>query len=434
MNTKHMKAMKGFLILLLTQGFSALGSSMTSFALIVWSYKQEGSALQTALLSICSYTPYVLVSLFAGALSDRWSKKRVMLVCDAFAACTTVAVAALLHAGRLEIWHLYVLNALNGLMNTFQSPASDVASTLLTPKECYQTASGLRSLVSSLNSIVAPAAATALLALAGVGAVIAFDLLTFSVAFLSLIVLIRIPDVGQEEQERESVLRMVRSSLAFLRENAGILHLMLFLAVINLSASIYSAALPAMLIPRGGDLALGTVQAFSGAAMVAGSLLASAMSAPKSRVRVICVTLMISMGTESLLLALGRSVPVWCVGTVLGWSVIPMMNANLDVIYRTRIPVTMQGRVYAARNTLQFFTIPVGYLLGGLFVDRVFEPYMASVDPQGWLARLFGTGKGSGAALLFFLLWLAGMATCVIFSRDKAIWALEGARAEGEKG
>ena len=56
-NTDKLKAMKGFLILLLTQGFSSLGSAMTSFALIVWSYKQEGSALQTALLSICSYTP-----------------------------------------------------------------------------------------------------------------------------------------------------------------------------------------------------------------------------------------------------------------------------------------------------------------------------------------------------------------------------------------
>jgi len=433
MHIKQLKAMRGFLILLLTQGFSELGSSMTSFALIVWSYKQEGSALQTALLSICSYTPYVLVSLFAGALSDRWNKKRVMLVCDAFAACTTVAVAALLRAGRLEVWHLYVLNAINGLMNTFQSPASDVASTLLTPKACYQTASGLRSLVSSLNSIVAPAAATALLTLVGMEAVIAFDLLTFSVAFLSLIFLIRIPDIGKEDGERESVLRMVRSSLAFLRDNAGILHLMLFLAMINLTASIYNAALPAMLIPRGGDLALGTVQAFSGVAMVVGSLAASAMPAPKSRVRVICVTMMISMGTESLLLALGRSVPVWCVGTVLGWSVIPMMNANLDVIYRTRIPVTMQGRVYAARNTLQFFTIPVGYLLGGLLVDRVFEPYMAAVDPRGWAACLFGTGKGSGAAFLFFLLWLTGMATCLIFGRDKAIWALE-ERPEGAKG
>lgn len=64
-----------FLVLWSTQSLSALGSSMTNFALVVWSYQQTGSALTTSLLSICSYAPYVLLSMFAGALSDKWDKK-----------------------------------------------------------------------------------------------------------------------------------------------------------------------------------------------------------------------------------------------------------------------------------------------------------------------------------------------------------------------
>lgn len=54
---------------------------------------------------------------------------------------------------------------------------------------------------------------------------------------------------------------------------------------------------------------------------------------------------------------------VWCGGTVLGWLPILLMNANLDVLFRTHIPVKMQGRVYAARNSLQFFTIRLGISL-----------------------------------------------------------------------
>lgn len=68
-------ALGPFLRLWSTQTFSALGSSMTSFALVIWAYEQSGSALSTALLSICSYAPYVRLSIFAGALSDRWNKK-----------------------------------------------------------------------------------------------------------------------------------------------------------------------------------------------------------------------------------------------------------------------------------------------------------------------------------------------------------------------
>ena len=92
-----------FLILWVTQSFSALGSSMTSYALVVWSYQQKGSALTTALLSICSYAPYVLLSIFAGALSDRWNKKRTMLVCDSFAAATTLLILILLKTVKKEL-------------------------------------------------------------------------------------------------------------------------------------------------------------------------------------------------------------------------------------------------------------------------------------------------------------------------------------------
>lgn len=59
-------ALGPFLRLWSTQTFSVLGSSMTSFALVIWAYEQSGSALSTALLSICSYAPYVLLSIFAG--------------------------------------------------------------------------------------------------------------------------------------------------------------------------------------------------------------------------------------------------------------------------------------------------------------------------------------------------------------------------------
>lgn len=133
-----------FIILWLTQSLSSLGSAMTNFALVIWSYQQYGSALQTALLAVCSYVPYVLVSIFAGALSDRWNKKMCMLFCDTFAAVFSCVVLLLLQMGQLEVWHLYFLNALIGLMNTVQQPAAEVTISLLTPKKHYQKVSGMR--------------------------------------------------------------------------------------------------------------------------------------------------------------------------------------------------------------------------------------------------------------------------------------------------
>ena len=175
---------------------------MTNFALIIWSYEQHGSALITAMLSVCSYAPYVIMSIFAGALSDKWNKKITMLISDSFAALCTVMVFVLLKTGRLEIWHLYLLNALNGLMNTVQQPASDVAISMLTPKKHYQKASGMRSFSNSLVSIMTPIIATALLTLTNMQVVILVDLLTFGIAFVSLLFFVKIPVIQNENVKK----------------------------------------------------------------------------------------------------------------------------------------------------------------------------------------------------------------------------------------
>lgn len=418
--------MRTFLILWAGQSFSALGSAMTAYALVIWSYQQQGSALVTALLMVCSYAPYVLLSIFAGALSDRWNKKATMLICDTVAAIMSAIVLVLLEAHILQIWHIYIINAVSGLMNSVQQPASEVAVTKVLPPHYYQKVGGLRYLSNSLSSILTPIVTTAILGFWGIRAVILFDLFTFAAAALSMLFFVPIPEDSRMEGAKESFLETVRSGLEWLRQEQGIFALILFLAAINLTASMYNAAFPAMMLSRegGSEAVMGTVNAVIGITTLIGSLLASTLKAPKSRVRVICNCLLFSMSTENLLLALGRNVWVWSLGGFLGWILIPLMSTNLEAILRSRIPVHLQGRVFSVRNCFQFFTIPVGYLVGGLCVDVVFEPLMAA-QSVGLLTAVFGNGKGSGAALFFFVIEFAGIGICLFFRNLKQIWALE---------
>lgn len=422
-----LREMRTFLILWVTQAFSGLGSAMTSYALIIWSYTQEGKALTTALLAVSSYAPYVICSIFAGALSDRWDKRRTMLVCDLLAALTTVCTLVLLKLEMLEVWHLYILNAVNGLMNTVQQPASEVATTALLPREHYQKVGGLNQLSGSLNGILTPVLAMAIIGFAGLDGVFIFDLVTFAVAFLVLLLLIRIPEMDGAAKQKEAFGDAIRAGIEFLKQKRGILSLILFLAAINLVASMYNAALPAMLLSRegGGEMAMGVLNTFTAVTTLIGSLFASLLPAPRSRVRMIAWTLLISMSTENFFLSFGRSLPVWCIGAFLGWFVIPIMNTNLGAVMRLNIPQEIQGRVYAARNSLQFFTIPLGYMLGGAAVDYVFEPLMAMQKEGSLLTRLFGMGKGSGAACFFAVLGVIGVLVCITFRRNKHLRAMQ---------
>ncbi len=411
------KELKNFILLWSTQSLSQFGSAMTNFALVIFLYEKTGSALQTALLSICSYAPYVLMSIFAGALSDRWDKRKTMLVCDVIAALCTVSVFVLIYTDTLVPWHMYVLNAVNGLMNTVQQPASDVSMSLIIPEKYYQKTSGLRSFSNSLVTILTPVAATVVLSFFGIGAVILIDLITFLAAFTVLLFFIRIPDANGKTAQKEPLWEAAKGGLRYLNENRLVLTLILFLAGINLVASAYNATLPAMILPRtnGGELVLGTVQSCAGLATLAGSVFVTLMPVPKNRIRVIFLTLLLSMGVENFLLAFCHTPVLWCVAQVIGWLPIPLMNANLDVVLRTSIPVEIQGRVFSCRNTLQFFTIPIGYFLGGFLTDNVFEPFMLRQNAESLFVRLFESGKGAGASVMLFILGLTGVSVCLVF-------------------
>ena len=422
---KDEKNFKNFILLWATQALSRLGSSLTPFALILWAYEETGSALSTALLTVSSYVPYILLSLPVGTLTDRMGKKRLMLASDTAAALCTLTILFAWLSGNLQLWHLYLVNCITGTAQTFQQPASEVATTLVTPEDKYQKAGSLNALAYSVINMASPVIATALYSVGGLTLVITVDLSSFTVAFLSLLLFVKIPEEQGEKRESSHIVRDLKEALAFLRTNIGILQVILFLAAINFIASIYNAALPAMILSLESESVLAAVQSTAGIAMIIGSAIATMMPTPRSRVKAIIISLFISMSTENFMLAFSRNPATWCIGAFLGWLCIPVMNTNLDALMRSQIPAVIQGRIYSARNMLQFFTIPLGYLAGGILVDMVFEPFMADRSSTA-LNMLFGTGKGSGAAFLFAVIGVMGVLVCSIFSRLKAMRRIEG--------
>lgn len=409
--------LRDFYILWGTQSLSQLGSSITAYALTLWLYDETGSSLDTAALRISTYAPYVLVSIFAGALADKFDKKKTMLICDLLAAISTVMVFVLYKTELLCVWHLYLINAISGLMNTFQQPASEVAYTIITPKDCYQKTGVLQALSRSIITIGHPMIAAALYGLAGLEAAIALDMGTFLIAFLALALFIKLTKFSSEGTEGKGTLRLAKEGLSYLKSKPMILYVILFMSGVNLISSAFEATLPGYIIPnpQGGNYVLGIVSSCSGIAMILGSLIFAKMPKPKDRVRMIYLSMLFSLGTENFILAFSRSPILWCIGQMLGWIFVPVMSANQNVIMRNEIPVELQGRVYACRNTLQFFTIPIGLFLGGFLVDNICEPYMKN---SGYaLSFFFGEGKGSGAAMVLFILGIAGTVMCLVFGR-----------------
>ncbi len=411
--------MSGFVTLWIGQSISTLGSAMTNFALIIWIYSQKGTATSIALLTFCSYLPSILFCFIAGTLADRWDKKKIMLLSDLVAAIGTATVFTLFLLDSLEIWHIYLVNFLSSFMNAFQSPASYVAVSLLALKEQYTKVGGMQAFSSSLITILTPALATAVLSFGGLTAIFLIDLASFSFAFLSLLFLIKIPKLPAEEKKELPFFKSCQKGLAFLFAHKPILRIILFFTFINLIAYAggLGGILPAMLLSRnnGGEAALGFVSAAIGVGALIGSILVTFSKPPKSRTKTIFFACGISFLLCDPVWAFGRVPWLWALFGFLGNIPLPFLNANLSTVMRRKVPPEMQGRVFSARDTLQYCTIPLGLFLGGYLADNVFEPLMMGDSAlKGFLCSLVGPGKGSGIAVMFILTGIIGIVASLI--------------------
>ena len=419
MNKHSFRQLHSFLLLWGSQTVSQLGTAMTDYAVIIWVYSRKGTASSVTLLTVCTFLPTIFFRFLAGSAVDRWNKKRIMLTADLLAACGSLAVLALHSADVLQIWHLYVINFMLSLMNAFQEPASFVAVSMLVPKEHYARAGGLQGFSGAAVSILAPALGALLLASGGLDLVLIVDLATFAVAFLVLLFLIRIPEAERKETE-ESFSKTCLDGIRYLKEHTAILRITLFLAAINFLAKLGNdGMLSPFILGRTGNnqLVLGVVESFTALGVLAGSLLATMMKPVRRRTRLIFITTGFVFA-GSMIQSLTSRPWIWCAAAFGSYVLAAVMNVNMDIIMRERIPIEMQGRVFSAQSTLQNFTIPIALLLGGLLADTVFEPFMLADSPvQQILSGFFGTGKGAGIGVMFFIAGIAGM--LISFTRLK---------------
>lgn len=415
--------LKGFLIFWCSQSFSMLGTAMTNYALILQVYGQQRTVTSIAVLTACSMLPSILFCFIAGAIADRWDKRKLILLCTLVASAGTIAILTLYSAESLQIGQLYVINLALGFVSAFQNPVVAVSVTLLSPQAQYTRVGGIMALTKSLISISAPLLATAILAVSDIRAIFIVDLASFALAFFTLRFIIRIPDViAAGVEKKEKFLTTCLVGLRFLRAHKPLHKIILLFALINFLAYLTGyGILPALILSRsGGDsTTLGMVTSAVGIGTLAGSILVTLIKLPGSRTKVIFLFCAISFVLSDILWGLGQVAFIWVFAAFIGNVPIPFLNANMSALMRENVPIELQGRVFAARDTLQYFPIPIGLFLGGYLADKVFEPFMAAASPvQQLLGSFVGTGDGSGIAVMFVITGIIGCAANLLALRN----------------
>lgn len=407
MQSSNIVGMRVFFIVWFGQLISTVGTRMSRFALMVWAWEITHEALPLTLIGVFSTLPAIPLGMFAGALVDRWDRKRVMIWGDLIAGLSTVAVLLLYASNNLQIWHLYVVAVVAGIAGTFQSLAYSTSITAMIPKAQYARASGMMSLSEYTSVVAAPLLAGMLVGVIGLAGILLIDVFTF-LAAVSTLLIVRIPrptPSGQAEVT-DSFWKDAFFGFRYIFQRPGFIGLLVVYATFILTESLGYPLIAPMILARTGDNAaiLGNVQAVMGLGGIVGGILLVAWGGPKRRVHGLFWGLMLTGFLGDALMGLGQTLVIWLVAGFCLEVFIPMMLGSDQAIWRAKVPPDIQGRVFAARGLIFNIVEPLGVVSGGLLVDKLLEPAMM---PNGALAPFFGglvgTGPGAGMGLLIFI-------------------------------
>ncbi len=427
----RLSGMRGFTVIWIGQMLSLIGTSMTGFAISIWAWETTRMAMTLAFVLVTSFAPLVLISPFAGALVDRYNRKRVMILADFAAGIPTIAVLLLYWSGTLQVWHLFITGAVSSTFQAFHFPAYSAATTMMVPKKHLARASGMMSIPQSASTILSPLIAAMIMAVTGsMTGVLLLDIFTFVFA-ISLLIPVHIPSPPTTDVGRKAAGSLWKEAVygfRYIFRYPSLLGLLLVFFSVNLFMSSTNILMTPMVLARTGDnnMLLGSVLAMGGVGGVIGSVLLTAWGGPKRKVNGVLLGLITASLGGEILLGLGRDPVVWSIASFLSMRVIPTVQGSSQAIWQTKIAPDLQGRVFSARLFIAQFSVPIGMLGVGPLADFVFEPAMKST---GSLAPGFGSvvgvGEGSGMSLMFIGVGIIGVLIGIAGYSIKAIRNIE---------
>ena len=184
--TDRPDSLRPFLIVWAGQAFSLLGSELVQFALIWWMTRESKSAVVLTTATIVSLLPRMLLMPFAGALVDRWRRRKILILADTFIALATLVLAGLFAAGIAEIWHIYFLLVVRSLGSVFHRPAMMASTTLMVPKKHLSRVAGMNETLSGALSIASPPLGALLMTIWPLQSILMIDVVTALAAIIPL--------------------------------------------------------------------------------------------------------------------------------------------------------------------------------------------------------------------------------------------------------
>jgi MFS family permease len=385
---------RNFRLFFAGQLISLIGTWMQTVAQSWLVYRLTGSSVLLGSVTFASQIPVFLFSPVAGLVADRYSRHRIVIATQATSMLLALALAVLTLRNAIQVWEIFVLSALLGIVNAFDIPARQSFIVEMTSREDLMNAIALNSSMFNGARIVGPAVAGITVAAVGEGWCFLANAVSY-VAVIAGLLMMQVTPFKRRASEN-SATGHILEGFRYISSTAPIRTLLLLVGLVSLAGMPFSVLMPVFAdrILNSGARGLGILMGISGTGALAGALILASKQSLRGLGRWVAIssgvfsaTLIVFAYSRVFLLSAALLIPI-------GFSIMIQMGST-NTLIQSMSPDHLRGRVLAGYSMMLMGMAPIGALLGGVMADRI-----------GAEATVAAGGVACGLGAIVFALYL----------------------------
>jgi len=355
------------------QFISLTGTWMQSVAQAWLVYRLTGSAVLLGLVAFAGQFPVFLFATVGGVFADRHNRHRILVATQTASMLLAFVLAALTLANRVQVWHVFVLAALLGLVNAFDIPTRQAFVVEMVGKQDLINAIALNSSMFNGARIIGPAIAGVLVATVGEG----WCFFANGVSYMAVIAGLLLMEIKARERIPlpGSTLASIIEGFGYVGQSGPVRSLLSLLGLISLLGMPFVVLMPifADQILHVGASGLGLLMGASGIGALIGALSLAARSGARGLGRLVAFSAA-GLGISLILFSFSHS--FWLSAALLlpvGFCMMIEMAAS-NTLIQTLVPDNLRGRVMAVYGMMLMGMAPMGALLAGALAHQLSAP------------------------------------------------------------
>ncbi len=356
------------------QSISLIGTWMQRLAMPWLVYHITGSAFLLGVVSFAGQIPTFLLAPFAGVITDRFSRYKVLLITQIISLVQAFALAILALTGAIQLWHIVGLSILLGCVNAFDVPSRhSFVLEMVEKKEDLGNAIALNSMMFNSARLIGPSIAGLILATAGEGICFLINAISYIFVIISLLMMkVRPREIPKRENH---MFKEIREGLDYTFGYAPIKHLIILLGIVSLMGSTYTVLMPvfAKEVLHGGSDTFGFLMGATGLGALLGAVYLASRESLIKLGRLIPAAAAL-FGTGLIIMSFLKIFPVTLILMVIVGLGMMLHTASSNTIIQTITDDNKRGRVMGFYTMAIMGTAPFGSLIAGFLAKNIGTP------------------------------------------------------------